>query len=75
MTFLTEICIKMGLGLEFHKINVGIKINILEITLRANFPTKRTTLTFSAQIWPKIELELEIQKTNVRSRINILEIP
>ena len=60
------------LGLEFQKINVGIRIKILEIPILecANFQAKQTIFNFSARIFPKMELGLRIQKTYVERRIS-----
>ena len=40
----------------------------------ANFPAKRTTLTFWPRFAPKMDFGLEIQKTDVEIRISILEM-
>ena len=63
LNFSAQICPKMDLELEIEKINVGIRISILEIlTLCSNFQPKWTTLTFSAHIFPKMDFGIGISK-------------
>ena len=50
---------------EIEKINVRIRISILDILLCVHFQAKQITLTFLTQIWQKIDLGLENQKTTV----------
>ena len=61
LTFPTQICPKMDLWLKIQKINVRIRINILEISC-ANFQAKQTTLTSSAQICIKMNFGLGFLK-------------
>ena len=49
LTFSAEICLKMDLGLEIEKINVGIKISILTILCVSIFRQNRQFCIF----WPK----------------------
>ena len=61
---------KKKLALEPEKINVGIRINIVETLCMPNW----TTLSVLVQICPRMDLGFEIEKAHVETRINNFEI-
>ena len=75
LTFLAQICPKMELGLEIQKINVGIKISILEILCVPIFRQNGQLWLFRPKFAQKWILGLEFQKYKSRFGINTSNLP
>ena len=74
LTFSAQFRPKMDLELEIQKINVEIRIIILEILCVPIFRQNENLWLFLTQICPKVDLGLKILDTNLGIRINMLEI-
>ena len=60
MTFSAQIYLRIGIGLDFEKINVGVRNRILIILWVSIFRQNRQLWLFLAQICSKMDLGLEI---------------